>query len=127
MAGKAVAVDGCTLEVVSPGTGKVTITSDPSDEILAGGNGVFFKEIKFKVEKSNGGGPVVNNDGKGEGSIVATGSKILGNGDSVVLLNDVSVSITINGTKPSSSGSEPAVGAVVVQVTDAGQTDVVAL
>lgn len=127
MAGKAVAVDGCTLTVVPPGTGKVTITSDPSDEILAGGNGVFFKEIKFKVEKSNGGGPVANNDGKGEGSIVATGSKILGNGDPVVLLNDASVSVTIKGTKPSSSGSESAVGAVVVQVTDAGQTDVVAL
>ena len=127
MAGKAVAVDGCTLEVVSPGTGKVTITSDPSDEILAGGNGVFFKEIKFKVENSNGGGPVANNDGKGEGSIVATGSKILGSGDPVVLLNDVSVSVKIEGTKPSSSGSEYAVGAVVVQVTDAGQTDVVAL
>lgn len=127
MAGKAVAVDGCTLEVVAPGTGDITITSDPSDEILADGNGVFFKEIKFKVENSNGGGPVANGDGKGEGSIIATGSKILGNGDPVVLLDDMSASVTINGTKPSSSGSEPASGAVVVKVSDAGQSDVIAL
>ena len=47
MAGKAVAVKGCTLSVVPPGTGKVTITSDPSSDILVDGKGVFFKEIKY--------------------------------------------------------------------------------
>ena len=120
----ALAVKGCKLEVMPPGTGQVTITSDPSDEILVGDNGIFFKEIQFKVENSNGGGTVLNNDGKGTGSIIATGSNILSGEDKVVLQNDKSASVVINGTSPSSSGSTPSAGAVVVMVTQAGQTDV---
>lgn len=125
MAEKAVAVEGCQLTVVLPGTGTVTITSDPSDEIFVNGKGVYFKEIKFKVENSNGGGPVTNNDGKGEGSIIATGEGILYpvGGDKAVLLNDVSAAVTINGH----AGDSAASGAVVVQVSNAGQSDVVAL
>lgn len=118
----AIAVKGCKLEVVPPGTGTVTITSDPSDQIFVGDNGIFFKEIQFKVKNSNGGGSVGNNDGKGTGSIIATGSTVLSGEDKVVLLGDKSASVPINGTSPSSSGS--VTGAVVVKVSNAGQTDV---
>ena len=120
----AIAVKGCKLEVVPPGTGTVTITSEPSDQIFVGDNGIFFKEIQFKVENSNGGGSVGNNDGKGTGSIIATGSAVLSGEDKVVLLGDKSASVPINGTSPSSSGSVPSTGAVAVKVSDAGQTDV---
>lgn len=119
----AVVVKGCKLEVVPPGTGTVTITSEPSDQIFVDNNGIFFKEIQFKVENSNGGGSVGNNDGKGTGSIIATGSAALSGEDKVVLLGDKSASVPINGTSPSSSGSVPSTGAVVVKVSDAGQTD----
>lgn len=120
----AVAVKGCKLEVVPPGTGTVTITSEPSDQIFVDDNGIFFKEIQFKVEDSNGGGSVGNSDGKGTGSIIATGSTVLSGEDKVVLLGDKSASVPINGTSPSSSGSVPSTGAVVVKVSDVGQTDV---
>lgn len=122
--GKPIVVDGCQLEVVAPGTGDIEITSDPSETVLVGGNGVFFKEIKFKVSNSNGGGSVTNNDGKGEGSITATGENVLNSdGDKVVLLDDMSSSVVINGH----SGDSPAAGAVVVKVSDAGQDKVIAL
>ena len=123
--GKAIAVNGCRLEVVSPGTGDVEITSEPSDEIKVDGNGVFFKEIQFKVSNSNGGGSVTNNDGKGQGSIIATGQFITltETGDYVVVLDDVSDAVPISGH----SGDQSASGSVVVKVADAGQTDVVAL
>lgn len=123
--GKAIAVNGCRLEVVSPGTGDVEITSEPSDEIKVDGNGVFFKEIQFKVSNSNGGGSVTNNDGKGQGSIIATGQFITltETGDYVVVLDDVSSDVPISGH----SGDQSASGSVVVKVADAGQTDVVAL
>ena len=123
--GKAISVDGCQLAVVSPGTGDVEITSQPSDEIKINDKGVFFKEIKFSVSNSNGGGSVTNNDGTGQGSIIATGKFITltATGDKVVLLDDVSASVPISGH----SGSSSATGAVTVKVADAGQTDVIAL
>lgn len=123
--GKAVAVDGCELEVVAPGTGDVTVEEGQvSDCDFAGGKGIHFKEIKFKVENSNGGGSVTNNDGKGEGSIIATGANILNSGgDIAVLLDDVSASVTINGH----SGQSSASGSVIVKVKKAGQDVVIAL
>ena len=122
----AIVVKGCKLEVVSPGTGKVTVTSEPSDQIFVDDNGVFFKEIQFKVENSNGGpgNPIGNNDGKGTGSIIATGSTALSGEDKVVLLGDVSATVDVKGTTTTSSGTVPAFGAVTVKVVDAGQTDV---
>ena len=41
----AIVVNGCELEPVPPATGTITITSVPSDIVLVGDNGVFFKEI----------------------------------------------------------------------------------
>ena len=123
--GKAVAVDGCRLEVVAPGTGDVTVeTGQVSEDDLAGGKGIHFKEIKFKVKNSNGGGSVTNNDGTGEGSIIATGVNILNaDGEIAVLLDDVSAPVTIQGH----AGESSAEGSVVVKVADAGQDVVIAL
>jgi hypothetical protein len=120
-----VAVDGCELEVVAPGTGDIEVEAGQvSDTELAGGKGIHFKEIKFKVSNSNGGGPVTNGDGKGEGSIIASGSNILNAaGDKAVLEGDQSATVEIKGH----AGQSSAVGAVIVRVKSAGQDVVIAL
>ena len=116
-----VAVLGCELEPVPPATGEILVTSNPSTEVLVGEKGVYFKEIKFSVAGSNGGGSVTNNDGTGEGSIIATGSNMQDkNGNYVVLEGDLSASVPIKGT----AGQSPASGAIFVRVKKAGQTDV---
>ena len=126
MSEKAIAVDGCVLEPVSPATGTITIEpNQASEEIFVGEKGVYFKEIKFKVTNSNGGGSVTNNDGTGEGSIIATGDNILylPDEDKVVLEGDLSDEITISGT----AGDQSASGIIKVRVKSAGQSDVFAL
>lgn len=117
------AVLGCELEPVSPATGTITVTSSPSNDMFVGEKGIYFKEIKFSVAGSNGGGSVTNNDGTGEGSIIATGSDIQdGEGNYVVLEGDLSAPVPITGTAGQSSAS----GEILVRVKKAGQTDVTA-
>jgi hypothetical protein len=129
MSEKAIAVDGCVLEPVSPATGTITIEpNQASEDVFVGEKGVYFKEIKFKVTNSNGGGSVTNNDGEGEGSIIATGGNILflpdeENENKVVLEGDLSDEVTINGT----AGDQSASGIIKVRVKSAGQSDVFAL
>ena len=126
MSEKAIAVDGCVLEPVSPATGTITIEpNQASEDVFVGEKGVYFKEIKFKVANSNGGGSVTNNDGTGEGSIIATGGSILflPDEDKVVLEGDLSDEVTIDGT----AGDQSASGIIKVRVKSAGQSDVFAL
>lgn len=126
MSEKAIAVDGCVLEPVTPATGTITIEpNQASEDVFVSEKGVYFKEIKFKVADSNGGGSVTNNDGTGEGSIIATGGNILflPDEDKVVLEGDLSDEITINGT----AGDQSASGIIKVRVKSAGQSDVFAL
>lgn len=127
--GKNIAVKGCHLVISSGGSGpEPTIESQPSDDVLVGGKGVFFGEIKFKVSGVTS-GDITNADGKGEGTIQGTGSNILliAGSKKVVLKDDESASVPVTGTKPSQSGPVPASGSVKVKVSDAGQTDVIAL
>lgn len=126
MSGKTIAVDGCILEPVAPATGTITIEpNQASEEILINNKGVYFKEIKFKVSGSNGGGSVTNNDGTGEGSIIATGENIISLPDNftAVLEGDLSGEVTISGT----AGNQSASGLIKVKVSSAGQTDITAL
>lgn len=126
MSEKAIAVDGCVLEPVSPATGTITIEpNQASEDVFVSDKGVYFKEIKFKVTNSNGGGSVTNNDGEGEGSIIATGGNILflPDEDKVVLEGDLSDEVTISGT----AGDQSASGIIKVRVKSAGQSDVFAL
>lgn len=117
-----IAVLGCELEVVPPGTGTITITSQPSTDVFINNKGVYFKEIRFTVAGSNGGGSVTNNDGTGSGSIVASGADILEipSGNLSVLEGDTSLPVNITGT----AGQSSATGSVTVRVKSAGQTDV---
>ena len=126
--GKSVAVEGCKLEISSGGSGPApTVDSSPSKVILVNGSGVFFNEIQFSVSGVTA-GDIANADGEGSGTIKGTGASILdASGNKVVLEGDESAEITVNGTKPSQSGSVPASGKIKVKVSKAGQTDVVAL
>lgn len=127
--GKEIAVKGCHLVISSGGSGpEPTITSQPSDDVLVSGKGVFFEEIKFKVSGVTS-GDIANADGEGEGTIQGTGDSILliAGDKKVVLKDDESEDVPVNGTKPSQSGKAPASGSIKVKVLDAGQTDVIAL
>lgn len=117
-----IAVLGCELEVVSPGTGTVTVTSQPSSDIFINNKGVFFREIQFTVSGSNGGGAVTNNDGTGSGSIIASGADVLNIPSNLmaVLEGDTSMPVSITGT----AGQYTATGTVTVRVKNAGQRDV---
>lgn len=120
-----VAVEGCTLEITG-GSGSASVTGTPSTKVFAGGKGVFFDEIAFSVSGVTA-GDIANSDGAGSGSIKGTGDNVLdGNGNKVVLEGDISAEITVNGTKPSQSGSVPASGKIKVKVSDAGQSVVIA-
>lgn len=127
--GKEIAVQGCHLVISSGGSGpEPTIKSQPSDEVFVSGKGVFFEEIKFEVSGVTS-GDIANADGKGEGTILGTGSSILliAGSKKVVLKDDESVSVPVSGTKPSQSGPVSASGSIKVKVSSAGQTDVIAL
>ena len=125
--GMPLAVDGCTLEISSGGSGPApTVVNTPSDSIDVSGKGVFFKEIKFSVMGVTA-GDITNADGRGEGTISGTGENIDENGDYAVLEGDESEEITVEGTKSSPSGPVHASGKIKVKVKSAGQTDVIAL
>lgn len=117
-----VVVEGCVLKPVLPATGTVTVDEgQASEEVFINNKGVYFKEIKFSVAGSNGGGSVTNNDGTGTGTILATGGDMLdAEGNKIVLEGDQVVNVQIDGH----AGDESATGYITVKVTNAGQTDV---
>ena len=118
-----IAVEGCQLTPVEPATGEITITSVAYTEVLINGKGVYFKEIAFSVADSNGGGSVTDNNGIGEGKIVASYDSITNTQDGIMLKGDNVDDIPISGT----SGGESASGSISVEITDTGQTDVTAI
>ena len=121
---QSIAVDGCTLQL-SAGTGSISITSQPSQKIKCDGKGAYKGQIQFSISGYMGTN-ITNGDGQGSGSISGTSRCVKIEGQTAVLQNDTSESVTINGTKPSSSGSgtEPAVDVITVKVSDAGQSKV---
>lgn len=122
---KYIAVEGCELEAVSPATGTITVLPEQaSTDTFINDKGVYFKEIKFSVSNSNGGGSVTDENGAGTGSILATCEDVLditsGSDKKAVLEGDKDTSVSISGT----ASGEPASGTIVVRVKKAGQTDV---
>lgn len=117
-----VAVEGCELKPVSPATGTVTVDANQqSNDVFVNDKGVYFKEIKFHVAGSNGGGSVTNNDGTGTGTILASENDMLDeHGKCVMLEGDQVMNVQIDGH----AGDESATGYITVKITKAGQTDV---
>ena len=124
--GKAVAVEGCTIEDTTGG-GTVSIESDPSEKVMACGSKVYFGPLAFSVSDSDGGGKIGDGNGEGAGVIAGTGTKILdADGNPAILLDD-EVTITVYGTTTSGSSQTPSSGDITVKITDAGQDKVIAL
>lgn len=124
--GKNVAVEGCELEDVTGGGG-VEITSDPSSDVKAAGSGIYFGPVSISVSDSDGGGPITDGNGAGDGVITGTGSKITSNNQPALLEGDTAT-VMVSGTATSGSTVTP-VGPipVTIKVKKAGQSDVVAL
>lgn len=125
--GAPLAVEGCTLEIVGGTGSEPSNDSTPSAKVLAGGKGVYFKEIAFSVSDVNA-GDITNSDGVGSGTIPASGSNVLdADGNAAVLEGDISAEIPVSGTTPGPSGNVPASGKIKVKVSAAGQSVVIAL
>ena len=119
-----VAVNGCTLQL-SAGTGNISITNAPSQKVKCDGKEAYKGQIQFSISNYMGTN-IVNGDGQGSGSINGTSRCLKIEGAAAVLQNDTSETVTVIGTKPSSSGSgvEPATDSVTVKVSNAGQAKV---
>ena len=118
---KNIAVKGCTLELQS-GTGDIEITGTESTKVKADGKAVYT-EINFSISNYMGGN-ITNGDGQGTGSIIASAQKVKVEGNAVILEGDESATITLDGTQPGPSGSQPATATDTVKVSDAGQSKV---
>ena len=123
---KAIVVDGCTLQIQSPGNSGITpaIQSTPSTNVKAGGKGVFFKEIKFQITgyMSLVDPTWIAQTSPANGSITATGKWTSDGTDKVVLEGDVSGTVTINGTHQVGNHPEATTEDVTVKVISAGQS-----
>lgn len=123
--GKNIAVEGCSPQDIT-GSGTVKIESQPSNDVLAGGKKAYFGTINVSVKGSNGGGLINNNNGQGPGTIKGTGSNVLGNGQPAVLEGDTGTA-TVTGTNTVGNTTTTVTTTVTVKITNAGQTDVIAL
>ena len=124
--GKALAVEGCTIEDTDGG-GTVTIETSPSDKVLAGGSKVYFGTLTISVEGSSGQGGITDGNGMGVGTLDGTGDMICdGSGNPAVLVDD-EATITVNGTSTSGGTTTAVSEDIKVKITDAGQDKVIAL
>lgn len=123
--GKNIAVEGCSLKDMT-GSGTVKIESQPNKDVLMSGKKAYFGTINVSVKGSNGGGRINNNDGEGPGTIKGTGNNVLGNGEPAVLEGDTGTA-TVKGTNTVGNTTTTVTTTVTVKITDAGQTDVIAL
>ncbi len=121
--GKLVAVDGCTLQLVS-GSGVITIENQPSSKVFADNKGVYFDEIKVTIKEFKGGG-VVKGSSTVPGSIIGKATKCFIDNKPVVLEGDKSLSITIAGQNENDT-SKGANTTTIVEVKVAGQSKVFA-
>lgn len=120
---KYIAVDGCELAFQNGGNDEsISITGTKSTKVFADGKAVY-KEIKFSISGYNG-QAITNHDGTGNGSIIASASKVFVEGNAVILEGDVSASITINGSTTTPYGKQDVTAIEIVKVKDAGQTKV---
>lgn len=120
---KYIAVDGCELVFQNGGNDEsISITGTTSTKVFADGKAVY-KEIKFSISGYQG-QAITNHDGTGNGSIIASASKVFVEGNAVILEGDVSASITINGSTTTQSGKQDVTAIEIVKVKDAGQTKV---
>lgn len=116
---KYIAVDGCKVEIQSPFSGTVTITSVPSTVAKAGGKGIYKTPLAFSI--SGVAGPGIAN-GAGAGAIPATSTTTKAE-KLYVMRKDDSIIVVATGVLPAPP-STPISLPVTVKITDAGQDKV---
>lgn len=120
---KSLAVDGCELKL-SAGSGKISITNQPSTKVKADGKGCYYGKIEFSISGYTGTN-IINGDGSGSGSISGGSKNVKIENKDAVLEDDESETVTISGTKPGPNGSKiPTTDDVTVKVQSAGQSKV---
>jgi hypothetical protein len=120
---KSLAVDGCELKL-SDGSGKISITNQPSTKVKADGKGCYYGKIEFSISGYTGTN-IINGDGSGSGSISGGSKNVKIEGKDAVLEDDESETVTISGTKPGPNGSKiSTTDDVTVKVQSAGQSKV---
>lgn len=120
---KNIVVKGCQFSL-SKGSGNVSIVNDsPEDDVLASGKKVYAGTMTIKVENFLS-ETVTNGDGIGLGIITGT-SVNKANNKAIILEND-SVTVTINGTKfvSEEDPKHPVVDSVTVKISNANQKEV---
>ena len=115
-----IAVDGCTLEL-SVGSGTLATTSPPSTKCLAEGKGIFKDPLAILISAVTA--PNFTQTAPVAGTIPSTATKNKADGALVMLIDDVSGTITLAGVD---SSSNPATLNVTVKISVAGQTKVLA-
>lgn len=117
------AIQGCQVSITSGQTASaINITTQPSSDVFVNNKGVYFGDINVSLTAVTSGSYVC---ASATITISGTAGNILNsNGDKAVVKGD-SGSKSLTFTNPSTS--EQITATVRIEVTNAGQTDVIAL
>lgn len=116
------AVKDCTVSITSGQEASAKlITTQPSDKVLVGDKGVYFGDMTVKLTSVVQGAFVCE---EAELTIKGTASKVLNSDDEKAVQKGDNASDSFTFKNP--QGSE-ITATVRVEITDAGQTDVIAL
>jgi hypothetical protein len=126
MPAKEIANANMTIQVKSPVVGTVTVISQPSTDVKAGGAGIYSGPLKFSVAN------IVNDPcGKAtvgtlsQGVIEPTAVDTKAGGKLVIRKGDKVENLQSTGAmQPGGSGPEPCVITFAVEIVDAGQSDI---
>ena len=116
---KAVAVQGCTLQISGVTPGVATITTSPSTKGKAGGIGVYRGTVSVSLSVCSNGTFIQS--GPASGDFILTATKNKADGQLVLREDDETGSISVpmqNSVSPFNSSSFP----VTVKITNAGQS-----
>lgn len=115
------AVKGCTISITSGQEASAKlITSQPSDKVLVGSNGVYFGDMTVKLTSVVQGAYVCE---EAELTIKGTAGKVLNSSDEKAVQKGDNASDTFTFKNPQGSTIE---STIAIKVSDAGQTDVIA-
>ena len=116
------AVQGCTITITSGQEASTkTITTQPSDKVFAGSKGVYFEDMNVKLLAVTQGAFVCE---EAELTIKGTASNVLNSSDEKAVQKGDNASDSFTFKNP--QGSE-ITATVRIEITDAGQADVIAL
>lgn len=121
MSRKRVVVEGCTLQVVPPATGRVEITGAASARHAVDGKGVYCGPLRISVTQVVLGTAGTAVPGSAQGVIVPTAITTL-DGQAVVRAGDrVDGLVAADAQMPSGGGPVPSPVTFSVEIVDAGQ------